>query len=491
MIELQAQSQVMAACDPEGKEIKDLPVRVVLLAGHSERAQRLETILEFLECEPLHCSKIPPVDPATLGDYLAWIVSGCLKKHIREILLELPRQAPGVPIILVGAAAEFPTLSVALQTQVVRRVDEPVRYPQLVDALQCARHAVANGGLRGGTRSLELFRSLVGRSPAIQHIRRLVTQVAATNANVLILGDTGTGKEVVARNIHQASSRHDQPFVAVNCGAIPADLLESELFGHEKGAFTGAFSARRGRFELADGGTLFLDEIGDMPPSMQVKLLRVLQDHSFERVGGNRSIQCDVRIIAATNRDLETEISANHFREDLYYRLNVFPIEMPPLCQRLGDLPLLISELTARMEGEDRGTVRLGKSSLQALARYSWPGNVRELANLIERLAIMHPGETVELHDLPAKFRAKAGTGLAETDITLPEPGLGLEPHLPAEGLDLKEYLNELEITLIRQALEESAGIVAHAAKLLGMRRTTLVERMRKFGISRPESSPE
>lgn len=491
MAELQAPSQVTAACDSDDRELNVLPVRVLLLAGHSERAQRLETILAFLECEPVRHSEIPPVELETLGEYLAWVVSGCLAERLNEVLLELPRHAPGVPVILVGTAAEFPTLSGTLQTQVVRRVDEPVRYPQLIDALQCARHAVANGGLRGGTRSLELFRSLVGRSPVIQHIRRLVTQVAATNANVLILGDTGTGKEVVARNIHQASSRRDQPFVAVNCGAIPADLLESELFGHEKGAFTGALSARRGRFELADGGTLFLDEIGDMPPSMQVKLLRVLQDHSFERVGGNRSIHCDVRIIAATNRNLETEIGENNFREDLYYRLNVFPIEMPPLCQRRGDLPLLISELTARMEGEERGTVRLGKSSMRALARYSWPGNVRELANLIERLAIMHPGETVELQDLPAKFRSDVDASLAESDMGPFEHGLVTEPQLPEEGLDLKEYLNELEMALIRQALEESAGIVAHAAKLLGMRRTTLVERMRKFGISRPESTSE
>ena len=476
-----------ATCAPDDRDLNVLPVRVLLLAGHSERAGRLETILEFLECEPLLLHEIPP--PEAGHDWLACIVSGCLGQRLAEIVPELPRIAPNIPIVLVGKPEEFPPMSAAVQAQVVRQVDVPVRYPQFANALQYARHAVANGGVLGGAQPLDLFRSLVGRSPSIQHIRRLVLQVAVTNANVLILGDTGTGKEVVARNIHHVSSRRDRPFVAVNCGAIPADLLESELFGHEKGAFTGALSARQGRFELADGGTLFLDEIGDMPPSMQVKLLRVLQEHSFERVGGNRSIRCDVRIIAATNRNLEIAIGEHNFREDLYYRLNVFPIEIPPLCQRRGDLPLLISELTARMEGEDRGTVRLGKSSLQALSRYSWPGNVRELANLIERLAIMHPGETVELDDLPPKFRRDETEPSPEGWVDLPAQSLVTGLDLPEEGIDLKEYLNELEMGLIRQALEESSGIVAHAAKLLGMRRTTLVERMRKFGISRPEST--
>jgi sigma-54 dependent transcriptional regulator, flagellar regulatory protein len=350
---------------------------------------------------------------------------------------------------------------------------------------------VANGG-PDEARSLELFRSLVGSNPLVQRIRRLIEQVAATDANVLILGETGTGKEVVARNIHAGSARRERPFVAVNCGAIPADLLESELFGHEKGAFTGALSARQGRFELAQGGTLFLDEIGDMPLPMQVKLLRVLQERTFERVGSNRSIQCDVRIIAATHRDLEAAIDEGRFREDLYYRLNVFPIEVPPLRHRRGDLPLLISELTNRMEGEGRGSVRLGHSAMRALATYEWPGNVRELANLIERLAIMYPGETVEVSGLPAKFRREGDEELAElADEVMGEVVLGSEASLPRDGIDLKEYLNELEMGLIRRALDEADGVVAHAAKLLGMRRTTLVEKMRKFGISRPEDATE
>ncbi|WP_373052922.1 sigma-54 dependent transcriptional regulator [Thioalkalivibrio sp.] len=478
--------------------VRPLPCRVLLAAGQSDRAARLETVLEFLECEP-ESHRAPP-DPEALATdgLLAMVVSGCLGEALFELLNNLPELAPGVPVVLVGEEAEFPALTKAARAQVVRRVGLPVRYPELADALRCARHAAANGGLDDGSRTVELFRSLVGCSPAVQKIRRLMTQVAATDANVLILGETGTGKEVVARNIHRASSRKRRPFVAVNCGAIPADLLESELFGHEKGAFTGALTARQGRFEMAEGGTLFLDEIGDMPLPMQVKLLRVLQERTIERVGSNRSIACDVRIIAATHRDLDTAIDDGTFREDLYYRLNVFPIDMPPLRQRLGDLPLLIAELTARMEGEGRATVRLGASALRALSVYPWPGNVRELANLVERLAILHPGETVSLEDLPPKFRAGLADDASSDDLSddgfspaMAQPAAGVEPHLPQDGIDLKEYLNDLEMGLIRRALDESDGVVAHAAKRLGMRRTTLVEKIRKFGIARPEDVPE
>lgn len=333
--------------------------------------------------------------------------------------------------------------------------------------------------------------AIVGQDPAVKTVLKLADQVAPSDASVLITGESGTGKELMARYLHRKSKRASQPFISVNCAAIPEHLLESELFGHEKGAFTGAVTARQGRFELAEGGTLFLDEIGDMPLPMQVKLLRVLQERTFERVGSNRSIQCDVRIIAATHRDLEMAIDEGSFREDLYYRICVFPIEVPPLRQRRGDLPLLISELTNRMEGEGRGSVRLGHSALRALAVYHWPGNVRELANLIERLAIMFPGETVEASDLPAKFRTEGDAPADELDASLIDSAVGLGVPLPEAGIDLKEYLSDLEMGLIRQALDEASGVVAHAAKLLGMRRTTLVEKMRKFGISRPEDATE
>ena len=346
-----------------------------------------------------------------------------------------------------------------------------------------------------------LFRSLVGVSKSISKVREMIEQVAATEANVLILGDSGTGKEVVARNLHYHSDRKDKPFVPVNCGAIPPDLLESELFGHEKGAFTGAISARQGRFELANGGTLFLDEIGDMPLPMQVKLLRVIQERVFERVGSNKSINADVRIVAATHRDLENEITEGRFREDLFYRLNVFPIEMPSLAERVEDIPLLLEELILRMENNKRGSVRLTSQAITALQQYDWPGNVRELSNLVERLLIMFPNGVVDVQDLPEKYRqgidvsnmpATNETASSEVDAEVQQRVVShivnqaMNPDvLPPEGIDLKAHLLDLESNLIKQALEESNGVVAHAAQRLNMRRTTLVEKMRKYGLHR------
>ncbi|HLF96779.1 MAG TPA: sigma-54 dependent transcriptional regulator, partial [Methylococcaceae bacterium] len=328
---------------------------------------------------------------------------------------------------------------------------------------------------------------------AIAGIRRLVGQVADSEATVLILGESGTGKEVIARALHLCSARRERPFVPVNCGAIPGELLESELFGHEKGAFTGALTSRQGRFELAEGGTLFLDEIGDMPLPMQVKLLRVLQERSFERVGSNKTIQCDVRIVAATHRNLEEEIRHSRFREDLYYRLNVFPIEVPALRERPSDIPPLVEELIRRIEAGKRSAARLTRAAISVLKRHPWPGNVRELANLVERLAILYPGSVVDVPDLPDKFQqyVDRGSPQAEEDADLPlaldEGGaapLSLDAvRLPEDGLDLKEHIGQIECRLIQQALDACDGVVAHAANLLQMRRTTLVEKLRKYGL--------
>ncbi|MGH8323535.1 MAG: sigma-54 interaction domain-containing protein, partial [Steroidobacteraceae bacterium] len=244
-----------------------------------------------------------------------------------------------------------------------------------------------------------------GTSAAIRDVIALIRQVAAFDSTALVLGESGTGKEVVARAIHDLSPRRGRPFVAVNCGAIPADLLESELFGHEKGSFTGAIAARKGRFEIAEGGTLFLDEIGDMSPSMQVKLLRVLQERVFERVGNHAPIRCNVRIIAATHRNLEDSIVRGTFREDLFHRINVFPIEMPPLRARSEDIPLLVRDLVAHNVAAGRGRLQLSPRALAALALHAWSGNVRELGNLIERLSIVCGGRVVEVRDLPPKYR--------------------------------------------------------------------------------------
>jgi len=267
-------------------------------------------------------------------------------------------------------------------------------------------------------------------------------------------------------------------------------LLESELFGHEKGAFTGAIATRQGRFEMADGGTLFLDEIGDMSLSMQVKLLRVLQERTFERVGSNKSITANVRIVAATHVNLEQAIEAGKFREDLFYRLNVFPIEVPALRDRIEDLPLLISDLAERLRKESNVDITLTTAAVASLAQYSWPGNVRELANLLERLSILYPGAVVDVQDLPEKYQqADLLESLHDSDEEVSLHTSLQVARLPQGGLDLKEHINQIEHTLIRQALEESNGIVAHAAKRLKMGRTTLVEKMRKLGMHRKENA--
>ncbi len=381
---------------------------------------------------------------------------------------------------------------------VLANFEQTPSYNQLLDVIHQAqryRGAVTSAKQRGSSRPPHLFRSLVGASPSIQEVRNMMAQVADKDVTVLITGESGTGKEVVARNLHFNSPRRKGPFVPVNCGAIPAELLESELFGHEKGAFTGAISSRAGRFELAEGGTLFLDEIGDMPLPMQVKILRVLQEKTYERVGGVKSFKTDVRIIAATHRNLEEMIEQGKFREDLYYRLNVFPIEMPSLRERAEDIPLLINELVSRLESENRGSIRFNSAAIVSLCRHQWSGNVREMANLVERMAIMYPHGVVGVKDLPEKYQHTEGMDLASEDpIVVERQETEFEPTvvslsdralLPENGIDLKEYLTGLERNLIEQALADTGGIVARAADHLAIRRTTLVEKMRKYGLSR------
>jgi len=336
-----------------------------------------------------------------------------------------------------------------------------------------------------------------GNSAPIRCVRRLIEQVAPHDTTVLITGESGTGKEGVAHAIHEASARRDKPFVAVNCGAIPSELLESELFGHEKGAFTGAVTARTGRFEMAEGGTLFLDDIGDMPLHMQVKILRALQERTYERVGSNRTVHCDVRVIAATHCDLEGSMLKGSFREDLFYRLNVFPIEMPPLRERPEDLPLLVDELAGNLDRNGQGAVRLSPEAVHALSTCHWSGNVRELSNLIERLAVLYPRALVTLADLPQRYRsgtaararpapalAVSTEGLKQSEFTMPPAAAGDLSLLLPEGVNLNDHIKEIELALIRQALDATGGVVARAAKLLHTRRTTLVAKLRRHGLS-------
>ena len=377
---------------------------------------------------------------------------------------------------------------------------------------------------------VNLEQVLVGAGSSIANLRSLVAQVAPKMASVLLQGESGTGKEVVARAIHDCSTRAKAPFVAVNCGAIPAELLESELFGHEKGAFTGAVAARKGRFELAEGGTLFLDEIGDMPFDMQVKLLRVLQERTFERVGGTKLQKANVRIVAATHQNLEGKVESGDFRMDLYYRLNVFPIDVPPLRDRPEDIPLLAQRFINLQREQNGEAISLSRDALTQLCQCEWQGNIRELGNLIERLTILYPGEVVDTQKLPGRYAASQADWVQtprhdpeavakfiddlfkdmddstqEKVAVLPTPvdngaedlsGLfatadqlpPVTPHVvdfTIGDIDLKEHLAEIEKDLIFAALEHSDWVNAQAAKRLNLQRTTLVEKMRKYDIHR------
>lgn len=461
---------------------------IFVVDDNEERCLKLSTILNFVG------------ESCILSNYNHWqalpytnakmIIAGVGEffEDTQEFLDTVAKLAPHLSVILVDSSLPDGGFS---NSNVLANLRFPFTYSQILEVLhkcQIARESAL--ALANDKKRTPLFRSLVGGSESIRSVRKLIAKVADTDASVLILGESGTGKEVVARNIHATSSRSHKPFVPINCGAIPAELLESELFGHEKGAFTGAITSRQGRFELANGGTLFLDEIGDMPLVMQVKLLRVLQERCFERVGSNKSIEVDVRVIAATHRNLDKAIKEGTFREDLFYRLNVFPIDMPPLRLRQEDLPLLVNELISRIEGENRPSVRLLPTALEVLSVYPWPGNVRELANLIERLAILFPNGIVDIDDLPKRFRIDVSSqihrSLGSDRDTLLEL-VAKEPQVIDDGINLKEHMVKTELALISQALDEFDWVVAHAAAYLNMRRTTLVEKMRKYGLTRPE----
>lgn len=473
---------------------------ILICSSNSVYLESLSIILEFIGETVLKTANLDE-----LTDSL-----GCNETIFRSVIIDtnLPNFSDVIsnssskqPFLIIG---EYLNEFVNLHANIVGALAHDIKYAKLTQELHNCQdflnkrpstHAIS------GSSSM-LFRSLVGRSDNIQEVRVLIEQVASTDANVLVLGESGTGKEVIARNVHYYSKRREGPFIPVNCGAIPPELLESELFGHEKGAFTGAYTARKGRFELAEGGTLFLDEIGDMPHPMQVKLLRVLQERTFERVGGSKTITCNVRIVAATHQHLEEQIKDGKFREDLFYRLNVFPIDVPALRERKSDIPLLLQELVTRMESEYNTSVRFTQRCMESLMMADWSGNVRELSNLVERLVILYPNNLIDVNDLPAKYRhldvpqfqpdypeemqeqdAFAAIFSGEEVVDVPEKPMMTE--LPSEGVNLKEMLSELEVDLIRQALEQQDYVVSRAADILGMRRTTLVEKMRKYGMSK------
>lgn len=336
------------------------------------------------------------------------------------------------------------------------------------------------------------FRSpLVGESLAIQNVFKTIEKVVQADSTVLITGESGTGKELIARAIHENSSRSARPWVVVNCGAIPADLLEAELFGHVKGAFTGATQTRQGRFEVAHGGTIFLDEVGEIPLHLQVKLLRVLQTRQFEPVGSSRTVEVDVRIVSATNRDLEDAVQKKEFREDLYYRLNVIPVRIPSLRERKSDIPLLVNHFVDQFNTLTGHTVEAPSGQiLEALLAYDWPGNIRELENLMERLVILKGQGSVDLGDLPHRIFQKYAETRPQGDGAMSEwefPRMVL----PQTGLDLKAIVTAFENHLVDQALARTNGNKNRASELLSMNRTTLVEKLRKRGMIIPLTSKE
>jgi sigma-54 dependent transcriptional regulator, flagellar regulatory protein len=334
---------------------------------------------------------------------------------------------------------------------------------------------------------------IIGQSPPIVALKSMIERVARSNASVMITGSSGSGKELVAKAIHSAGPRHDKPFVAINCGAIPPDLLESELFGHERGSFTGANARRIGRFEEANGGTLFLDEIGDMRFDMQVKLLRVLEDGMVTRVGGTGAIPVDVRIISATHQNIATAIQESRFREDLFFRLGVLPIPVPSLSRRTVDIPLLIAHF--QKNGRKPANVRFSREAITRLMQHEWPGNVRELRNVVERASVLHGGETLGVKEIEHLLGLGRPLPRTAQELATLASETSCEPHLPTNPpvensrstipINLKELLETMELERIQMALDMADGVISEAARMLMLKRTTLIEKMRKYGVDR------
>lgn len=418
-----------------------------------------------------------------------------------EVLKELAMMNNTSPVIVITAYGTVQNAVEAMKLGAFDYITKPFNLEEfgivINRALGVSKLQRENLLLKKQLKKKYKFEGLVGDSSEMQKVYEMIEKIADTESTVLITGESGTGKEMIAKTIHYSSSRSESPFIPVNCAAIPKDLLESELFGHEKGAFTGALNTRIGRFELANKGTLFLDEVGELAPHLQVKLLRVLQEREFERVGGIKTIKVDVRILAATNSDLERAVKDGRFREDLYYRLNVIPLQIPPLRKRKEDIPLLLDHFAHEFgKKRKRQPLRFSKDALNALLNYDWPGNVRELKNLVERLTILVNGDIANLNDLPEKFHAKtdatsepissnvitANNENSQSFIDDPYPIDTNE--IPDEGINLNQIIDDMERNLILKALKKAGGVKSRAASLLNLNRTTLIEKMKKMGIT-------
>ncbi len=398
-----------------------------------------------------------------------------------SVLKYLVEQSPDTIGIILTGYATIRNAVEAMKAGAFDYLAKPVKMEEVLmvisRALEFRDIKRENLALKNQLKKKYKFENFIGDSAQMNKVFRIIEKVADTDSTVLILGESGTGKELVARAIHYNSMRRDKPLIPVNCGAIPEELLESELFGHEKGAFTNAIRTRIGRFEMSNGGTIFLDEIAEMSPHLQVKLLRILQEQEFERLGGTKTIKCDIRVIAATNKDLDKLVQAGSFREDLYYRLKVIPISIPPLRERRSDIPLLIHhflELMSKSRGKKIKAI--SKDVIKAFMDYDWPGNVRELENIIERMVILSDGDELTVQDIPDRILQRH-----------PDEDLG-KAIIPDDGFSLNNAINEYERLLILRALEKADWVKNRAAKLLNMNRTTLVEKIKKQGIERPRS---
>ncbi len=448
-----AQEEILVVDDEE----KVLDVLVSILVDGGYRVTTAKSGEEALR----QVQRVPP-DLAILDIWLPGMDG-------LQVLEVLKRLHPDLPVIMISGHGTIETAVKAIKMGAYDFIEKP---PDMDRTLLTIRHALDQHRLERENRALrehlERRYEIVGVSEAIRQLKAQILAAAPTNGRVLILGESGTGKELIARAIHQASLRRDKPFVEVNCAAIPEDLIESELFGHERGAFTGALTRRRGKFELADGGTLFLDEVGDMSLKTQAKVLRVLQEQTFERVGGAETIHVDVRVIAASNKDLEEEIWKGAFREDLYYRLNVILFKVPPLRERKQDIPVL-AEHFLRLFCQEYGKrdKSLSPEAMDLLVQYAWPGNVRELKNVMERMVIMVPGPVIHADDLLPSLRPKVGRG-AE----------------PFEGGSLREARERFEREYILKRLEEHHWNITKTAERLGIERSHLHRKLKAYGIT-------
>jgi two-component system response regulator PilR (NtrC family) len=416
---------------------------------------------------------------ARRGSYAGAIVDMMLPEMDgMEVLEELKRIDPELVVLMITAYASVETAIAAVKKGAFDYVAKPFKHEELLHALgnglQQRRLLDENRQLRTALRDQGRFMGIVGKSPRMLQVFQLVSQAAPSRSTILVVGESGTGKELVAKAVHAQSSRQDKPFVVVNSGSLPPDLLESNLFGHVKGAFTGAVYAKKGLFELADKGTLFFDEIGNIPLETQAKLLRVMQEREFMRLGGVDTIKVDVRVVAATNIDLQRAVEEGRFREDLFYRLNVIAIQLPPLRQRKEDIPALVLHFVDKYASENGKTVDgVTPEVLQSMMDYDWPGNVRELENVIERGVVLATGSQISADLIPEHVRRSPSFHLPQVTV-------------PPEGINLREVIASFERRLIESTLQATAGVQKDAAKLLGLKPTTLNEMIKRHGVPLP-----